>query len=60
MLTGPPEIYLSCTQVEVTDGGNSTPGPLVSFPGAYKASDQGLLWSYYPVTSYTAPGPKVW
>ena len=56
-----PQIYLSCAQVEVTGGGNGTPGPLVSFPGAYRSNDQGLLWSYYPVkTSYTAPGPKVW
>ncbi|KAK3329161.1 glycoside hydrolase family 61 protein-like protein [Apodospora peruviana] len=58
---GGAQIYLSCAQVEVTDGGNGTPGPLVSFPGAYKATDPGLIWSYYPVkTSYTAPGPKVW
>ncbi|KAM7215055.1 glycoside hydrolase [Rhypophila decipiens] len=58
---GGAQIYLSCAQVAVTDGGNGTPGPLVSFPGAYRSNDQGLLWSYYPVkTSYTAPGPKVW
>ncbi|KAK0734540.1 glycoside hydrolase [Lasiosphaeria miniovina] len=58
---GGAQIYLSCAQVEVTGGGSGTPSPLVAFPGAYKASDQGLLWSYYPVrTTYTAPGPKVW
>ncbi|KAI1636835.1 glycoside hydrolase family 61 protein [Biscogniauxia mediterranea] len=61
---GGAQIYLSCAQVEVTGGaapGSATPGPLVAFPGAYKASDPGLLWSYYPVpTSYTAPGPEVW
>ena len=34
---------------------------MVAFPGAYKTSDPGLLWSYYPVrTSYKAPGPEVW
>ncbi|KAI1338763.1 glycoside hydrolase family 61 protein [Xylariaceae sp. FL0016] len=58
---GGAQIYLSCAQVEVTGGGNGTPGPLVAFPGAYKATDPGLRWSYYPVpTSYTAPGPEVW
>ncbi|KAI1265305.1 lytic polysaccharide monooxygenase [Xylariaceae sp. FL1019] len=58
---GGAQIYLSCAQIEVTGGGGGTPGPLVAFPGAYKASDPGLLWSYYPVpTSYAAPGPAVW
>jgi len=58
---GGAQIYLSCAQVEVTGGGSGTPGPLVAFPGAYKASDSGLLWSYYPMrTSYTPPGPPVW
>lgn len=58
---GGAQIYLSCAQVEVTGGGSGKPGPLVAFPGAYKASDPGLIWSYYPVpTSYTAPGPAVW
>ena len=58
---GGAQIYLSCSQVKVTGGGNGTPGPLVAFPGAYKASDLGLLWSYSPLPkSYTAPGPAVW
>ncbi|KAK6950733.1 hypothetical protein Daesc_007258 [Daldinia eschscholtzii] len=58
---GGAQMYLSCAQVKVTDGGNGTPGPLVAFPGAYKPSDPGLLWSYYPIpTTYTAPGPAVW
>ncbi|PKS12569.1 hypothetical protein jhhlp_000777 [Lomentospora prolificans] len=58
---GGAQIYLSCAQIEVTGGGSGTPSPLVAFPGAYRANDPGLLWSYYPVvTSYTAPGPAVW
>ncbi|KAI1178358.1 lytic polysaccharide monooxygenase [Nemania sp. FL0916] len=58
---GGAQIYLSCGQIEVTGGGSGTPGPLVAFPGAYKATDPGLRWSYYPIpTSYTAPGPAVW
>ncbi|CAI4214048.1 unnamed protein product [Parascedosporium putredinis] len=61
LLPGGAQIYLSCAQVEVTGGGSGTPGPMVSFPGAYRANDPGLLWSYYPVaTTYTAPGPAVW
>ncbi|KAI1182201.1 lytic polysaccharide monooxygenase [Nemania serpens] len=58
---GGAQIYLSCAQIEVTNGGTGTPGPLVAFPGAYQATDPGLRWSYYPIpTSYTAPGPAVW
>ncbi|KAI5860063.1 glycoside hydrolase family 61 protein [Durotheca rogersii] len=58
---GGAQIYLSCAQVQVTGGGAGKPGPLVAFPGAYRANDPGLLWSYYPIaTSYTAPGPAVW
>ncbi|CAI6279713.1 unnamed protein product [Periconia digitata] len=58
---GGAQMYLSCAQVEVTGGGNGTPGPLVAFPGAYSANDPGLMWSYYPIaTSYKAPGPAVW
>ncbi|KAL5383847.1 hypothetical protein DPSP01_005647 [Paraphaeosphaeria sporulosa] len=59
---GGAQFYISCAQVKVTNGGNGTPGPLVSFPGAYKATDPGILINiYYPVpTSYTPPGPKVW
>ncbi|KAF2710070.1 lytic polysaccharide monooxygenase [Pleomassaria siparia CBS 279.74] len=58
---GGAQIYLSCAQVNITHGGKGTPGPLVAFPGAYKSTDPGLRWSYYPVvTSYTAPGPAVW
>lgn len=60
--SGGAQFYISCAQVKVTGGGSGTPGPLVSFPGAYKATDPGILINiYYPVpTSYTPPGPKVW
>ncbi|KFX87118.1 hypothetical protein V490_08528 [Pseudogymnoascus sp. VKM F-3557] len=56
------QFYLSCGQITVTGGGSGTPGPLVSFPGAYSATDPGILIQiYYPVpTSYTIPGPAVW
>jgi len=60
--TGGAQFYISCAQVKVTGGGSGSPSPLVSFPGAYKATDPGILINiYYPVpTSYTPPGPKVW
>lgn len=32
---GGAQFYLSCGQVEITGGGNGTPGPLVSIPGVY-------------------------
>ncbi|KAL3421737.1 fungal cellulose binding domain-containing protein [Phlyctema vagabunda] len=59
---GAAQFYISCGQINVTGGGSGTPGPLVSFPGAYKATDPGLMINiYYPVpTSYTFPGPAVW
>ncbi|KAL6702691.1 hypothetical protein ACN47E_001238 [Coniothyrium glycines] len=59
---GGAQFYISCAQLKVQNGGNGAPGPLVSFPGAYKATDPGIqLNIYYPVpTSYTAPGPAVW
>ena len=58
---GGAQFYLSCAQVKVTDGGSGTPGPLVSFPGAYRNGEPGLMWSYNPVPmSYTPPGPAVW
>jgi hypothetical protein len=50
--TGGAQFYLSCGQITVTGGGSGTPGPLVAFPGAYSASDPGILIDiYYPVVS---------
>ncbi len=58
---GGAQFYISCGQITITGGGDGTPGPLVAFPGAYKASDPGLIWPNSPPrTSYTAPGPAVW
>jgi hypothetical protein len=58
---GGAQVYLSCAQVEITGGGDGKPTPLVSFPGAYRSNDAGLLWSYSPVrSSYKAPGPEIW
>ncbi|KIM28933.1 glycoside hydrolase family 61 protein, partial [Serendipita vermifera MAFF 305830] len=59
---GGAQFYISCAQLKVTGGGSGNPGPLVAFPGAYKATDPGIQINiYYPVpTSYTPPGPSVW
>ncbi|PGH04520.1 hypothetical protein AJ79_07046 [Helicocarpus griseus UAMH5409] len=56
------QFYISCGQINVTGGGNGSPGPLVSFPGAYRPTDPGIMINiYYPVpTSYQLPGPAVW
>lgn len=53
---GGAQFYISCGQITVTGGGSGTPGPLVAFPGAYKATDPGLMINiYYPVVSTLAP-----
>jgi hypothetical protein len=59
---GGAQFYISCAQLKVTGGGSGNPQPLVSFPGAYKASDPGIqLNIYYPIpASYTPPGPRPW
>ncbi|KAF9771227.1 hypothetical protein IL306_011145 [Fusarium sp. DS 682] len=56
------QFYIGCAQLTVDGNGAGKPSPVVSLPGAYKATDPGLLLSIYypPVTKYTAPGPKVW
>ncbi|EIM81969.1 uncharacterized protein STEHIDRAFT_161323 [Stereum hirsutum FP-91666 SS1] len=59
---GGAQFYIGCAQVEVTGGGSGTPGPLVSFPGAYTGYEPGILIDiYYPIpANYTQPGPAVW
>ncbi|EIM89471.1 uncharacterized protein STEHIDRAFT_118693 [Stereum hirsutum FP-91666 SS1] len=59
---GGAQFYIACGQVEVTDGGSGTPGPLVAFPGAYTGYEPGILIDiYYPIpANYTQPGPAVW
>jgi hypothetical protein len=56
---GGAQFYLSCAQLEVTGGGSKAPSNLVAFPGAYKATDPGIMINInYPIpTSYTNPGP---
>jgi hypothetical protein len=44
---GSPQHYVACGQIKVAGGGGGKPGPLVSFPGAYKKSDPGLNFNMY-------------
>ncbi len=59
--SGGAQFYISCAQLSVTGGGSTNPPNKVAFPGAYKASDPGILINInYPVpTSYQNPGPPV-
>ncbi|KAK6530272.1 hypothetical protein TWF694_003634 [Orbilia ellipsospora] len=59
---GQAQFYISCGQIKINSGGNGSPGPLVALPGAYSATDPGILFNnYYPVpTNYVFPGPPVW
>ncbi|TID06650.1 Endo-beta-1,4-glucanase D [Colletotrichum higginsianum] len=56
---GGAQFYVACAQVSVSGGGSTIPTGLVSFPGAYKSTDPGILFQlYWPTpTSYTNPGP---
>ncbi|KAK4183944.1 glycoside hydrolase [Podospora australis] len=56
------QFYLSCSQIQITGGGNGVPGPLVSLPGAYRSNDPGIQVNIYSIApdSYRPPGPAVW
>jgi len=57
---GGAQFYISCFQIRVTGGGSANPSG-VSFPGAYSATDPGILFNLYSnPTSYTVPGPAVY
>lgn len=40
-------VLQGCHQLKVTGGGSTTPSGLVSFPGAYKATDPGITFDAY-------------
>ncbi|CAL1715503.1 unnamed protein product [Somion occarium] len=57
---GGAQFYMSCFQINVTGGGSASP-PTVKLPGAYSATDPGILFNLYgSYTSYTIPGPPVY
>ncbi|THH17290.1 hypothetical protein EW146_g3499 [Bondarzewia mesenterica] len=54
---GGAQFYMSCFQLEVGGSGSADP-PTVNIPGAYGASDPGILINIYQsLTAYTIPGP---
>ncbi|KAL6154764.1 hypothetical protein ACJQWK_01139 [Exserohilum turcicum] len=62
-----PQFYPECAQFTVTGSGTASPpsSVLVSFPGAYSASDPGIDFNIdspaaKTATSYPVPGPPVW
>ncbi|KAI0483337.1 glycoside hydrolase family 61 protein [Xylariaceae sp. FL0804] len=64
---GGAQFYMECAQIKVSGSGNSTGTNLVSFPGAYNATDPGILINIYNGTGvpnnslkpYPIPGPPV-
>lgn len=64
---GQAQFYMSCAAIRVTGSGTCAPTDTVSFPGAYSATDPGILISIYGNTgkpdnggkAYAIPGPKV-
>ncbi|KAF2705514.1 carbohydrate-binding module family 1 protein [Pleomassaria siparia CBS 279.74] len=62
-----PQFYPECAQFTVTGSGTISPDAtyLVSFPGAYSASDPGIAFNIdsdaaKTATTYPIPGPAVW
>ncbi|KAI3392787.1 hypothetical protein diail_5178 [Diaporthe ilicicola] len=58
--TGGAQFYMTCFQITVAGGGSASPGT-VKLPGAYAASDPGILVDIHaPMSTYVAPGPTVY
>jgi hypothetical protein len=54
------QFYMECAQVNIVGGSADKTPASVSLPGAYKASDTGILYNLYSgQKTYTAPGPSV-
>ncbi|KAK3495756.1 glycosyl hydrolase family 61-domain-containing protein [Neurospora crassa] len=52
------QFYIGCAQINVTGGGSASPSNTVSFPGAYSASDPGILINIYGGSGKTDNGGK--
>ncbi|PYH76780.1 hypothetical protein BO82DRAFT_358825 [Aspergillus uvarum CBS 121591] len=58
---GGAQFYMECVQFKVTSDGANTLPEGVSLPGAYSATDAGILFNMYgSFDSYPIPGPSVW
>ncbi|KAK4126627.1 lytic polysaccharide monooxygenase [Parathielavia appendiculata] len=57
----PPQFYISCAQVKVTNGGSTTPSPTAQIPGFVKSTDPGYTVNIYNgnLNNYVVPGPRV-
>ncbi|KAK3952120.1 putative glycoside hydrolase family 61 protein [Pseudoneurospora amorphoporcata] len=63
--SGQAQFYQSCAQINVSGSGSYTPLSTVSFPGAYKSNDPGILINIYGKLCgpdmdgkpYIVPGP---
>jgi len=66
-IQGEAQFYVECAQIEVTGSGTNLGSNHVSFPGAYSATDPGILLSIYDNNGntnnngqpYQIPGPAV-
>ncbi|KAL2259697.1 hypothetical protein VTK26DRAFT_6535 [Humicola hyalothermophila] len=57
---GGAQFYMTCYQLTVTGSGTAEPAT-VNFPGAYSASDPGILVNIHAaMDSYVVPGPSVY
>jgi hypothetical protein len=50
--SGDTEFYYECAQIEVVNGGQGRPGPLVKIPGLYDSNDPALRFFIYGARSY--------
>ncbi|KAI9681681.1 MAG: hypothetical protein M1822_007033 [Bathelium mastoideum] len=58
--SGGAQFYTSCFQLTVSGSGSAVPSTVL-FPGAYSASDPGILINIYQsLSTYDAPGPTVY
>jgi lytic cellulose monooxygenase (C1-hydroxylating) len=58
---GGAQFYMECVQIKVTSSGSVSLPAGVAFPGAYSATDKGILFDIYnSFSSYPIPGPTVW
>jgi len=56
--SGGAQFYMECAQINVVGGSSAKSPATVSLPGAYKATDPGILINIYQtLSSYTIPGP---
>lgn len=54
------QFYMTCYQITIAGGTGANRPATVRFPGAYAATDPGILFNIYQATtSYKIPGPAV-